>query len=226
MSASKEQRACSDLTDEELAGFVRLLLAGENLPKVTPEILAYLERARRQAGVEESSLATSAREGRTKTPRERLQASCPRPIRPLGTHLLAKRTEASCHLEEVAYLLREHAEQLRAIETRAVSPFDIGVQRLAKIAAVFGLYMSELRESLRLDVCEPRGDRRLGTSFARSHEDDFRSEVLRIASEDLSRASKTDSRYLEPPLGDSINGIVQAVGSLLRVEGLDKLVDD
>jgi len=113
---------------------------------------------------------------------------------------------------------------LRAIETRAVNPLDIGTQRLARIAAVFGLYMSELREALRLEVCNP--GRRLGTSFARSHEDDFRSEVLKIASEDLGRASKPNSRYLEPSLGESINGIVRAVGNLLRAEGHDKLVDD
>src|SRR5438445_5025455 len=126
MSESRERKGSADLTKEELAGFVRLLLAGNDLPKETPDIIAYLEWVARQWDECTSPFQNlKPRSCSTRTVSERLKEVCPRPIRPFGIHLLAKRTAASCRLDEVCRLLNEQPDLLRDIETGAVKPLDV-----------------------------------------------------------------------------------------------------
>jgi len=219
MSESREKNGSSNLTKEQLAGFVRLLLGGNELPKETPDIVAYLEWVARQSEESGSRIGNvQPRFPNTRTVSDRLKEVCPRPIRPFGIHLLAKRTMASCRLDEVCRLLNEQPDLLRDLETGAVKPLDLEIPRLARISEVFGLCPSELRESLVLDLCEQHDRRGVGTAFARSNEEAFRLEVLQIATNDLRRAAsrhRPESRLQDAVL-KRVEVIVQAVSDLLK----------
>jgi transcriptional regulator with XRE-family HTH domain len=222
--SSKKVDAISNLTDKELAGFVELTLAGELLPEPSDEVLAYLERLSHQYSLSEAVAFDEARSALSTIIKLKLHAAHPQPVRPLGMHILAKRTEALCKLEDVARVLGEPAERLQAIERRTVNPLSLGTETLAKVAEVFGLYVSELREALRAEATSPPG-RPLGLSFARSGDDDFKPESIRIAADDLRRGAKSSERFPPPAALELVESTVRAVSVTLERKGLSRLVD-
>ena len=219
MSESREKRSLHDLSNEELAGFVRLLLGGKKLPRETPDIIAYLESVARRTSDKRTPPDNTRRRDNTTTQTvfDRLREVCPRPIRPFGTHLLAKRTIASCRIDEVCRVLYEPPSLLHDLESHSLDPLDLEISTLAKISDVFGFTREELRESLVLESCEQFDRTTGGTAFARSSGKNFKREVLQIATEDLQRAvphDKSKSRIGNDVLL-RIEAVVQAVNVLL-----------
>jgi len=212
------------LNEKELAGFLRFLLAGEKLPEPSEEVLAYLERIADQQEVDDETVTQAARAARGSIVKERLRAAHPKSVRPLGSHLLAKRTEASCRIEDVAAVLGERIETLRALESQTVDPLTLNASRLAAIAETFGLVVSELREALRLALSGV-APRALGPSLARTHEEGFKSEAMRLAADDLLRAAQARLVPINPETDERIASTVAAVRSILEQRGVKELLD-
>ena len=218
------KRTGGTLSEKELAGFLRLLLAGDNLPEPSEELLAYLEHLGDSNEMDRDAAVEIARAARAAIIKERLRSSNPRPVRALGSHLLAKRIEASCRVEDVAAILGERVELLRALESHNVDPLTLGAARIAAIAEAFGLVISELRESLTLALsgATPRAS---GASFARSHEAKLKSEVMRLAEEDLLRASRPRPESRDSETHARIESTLAEVRSILEQRGLKTLLD-
>lgn len=223
MTREGMKRSDSDLSEKELAGFLRLLLAGESLPAPKEDVLAYLEYVADRHELDHNTAIEAARAARAAIIKERLQSVHPRPVRPFGSHLLAKRAEASCRVEDVASVLGERVEDLRALESQGVDPLTFGAPRLAAIAEVFGLVISELRESLKLALSGPTP--RAGTSFARSQEEAFKADVMRLARDDLLRASRPQPKSSDPDTEARIELTLAEVCSILEQRGLKALLD-
>ncbi len=212
------------LTEKELAGFVRLLLAGEKLPEPSEEVVAYIERLAGEQAVDEATVARAARAAWTTIMKERLRAAHPKPVRPLGSHLMAKRTEASCRIEDVAAVLGERVETLRGLESQTVDPLVLGAPRLAVIAETFGLVLSELRDAVRLALS---GDapRATGASFARSHEEGFKLEAMRLAADDLLRAARARPVPISRETEERLATMLAEVRTILEQRGAKELLD-
>jgi hypothetical protein len=213
-----------DLTEKELAGFLRFLLAGERLPEPSEEVLAYLERLADQHEVEDEEVIDAARAARRALIIERLRAANAKPVRPFGSHLMAMRTAACCRLEDVALVLDERLETIRGLESQTVDPLNLGAPKLALVAEVFGLGVSELRETLRLALTGP-APRHLGASFARSHEDSFKSEAMRLATDDILREARARSEPVAPEVEAQVESTVAEVRSILERRGFETLLD-
>jgi len=216
MNERRKNGGFDDLSNDELAGFVRLLLGGKQLPKETPDIIAYLESVSRRTS---QTKPPGQKEPRSaKTVAERLREVHPRPIRAFCTHLLATRIVAGCRVEEVCHFLDERPDLLRGIENRSVDPLDLKIPTLAKLTAVFGFSPEELRESLVLELCHETEIHAGGDPFARSNEKDFRTEMLQIASDDLLRAAhgRAPRSRLKKEALARIEMIVQGVTELLK----------
>ncbi len=224
MTREETTRGGESLSEEELAGFLRLLLSGDNLPPPNEEVLAYLEGLADRHEMDPRTAIEVARVARAAIIKERLRFAHPTPVRALGSHLLAKRTEASCRMEDVAAVLGERVETLRALESHDIDPLSLGSPRLAMIAETFGLMVSELRESLRLALSGV-APRVTGTSFARSHEEAFKSDMVRLAKDDLLRASRPRPDPGKPETQARIDAILVEVRSILEQRGLKALLD-
>lgn len=206
----------SDLSDEELAGFVEMLvLSNEELPDGSDGVMAYVERLASSVSLDEDAVSEVARKARSAIIRQNLGAAQPRPIRPLGSHMLAKRMEASCNLADVAVLLGERDEGLRAIEKRKVSPFDLGAQKLASIVEVFAFDVSEFREALTLELTEPP-TATPGLAFPRATEAEEKPAALSLAADDLRRAAGPIGASADPVQLKLIDEIIAAVQSELK----------
>lgn len=217
MSERRKNGGIRDLSNDELAGFVRLLLGGKQLPKETPDVIDYLESVSRRVSQPDPP-GSPSRPGRVKNVAERLREARPRPIRAFGTHLLATRIGAGCQIEEVSQFLGERPSLLRDIERRDLSPLDLEIGTLARITVMFGFTPGELRDSLVLELCDGPQAGSAGNPFARSSEKDFRAELIHLASEDLLRTVESrapDSLAKKEALA-RIEVIVQGVTELLK----------
>ncbi len=179
-----------------LAGFLQLLTTpGGELPDETPEILQFLEHAAAQGAVSASVVERVAEEVRRRLVADRLRSVGELGIRPLGSHLRAKRAAARLEAETVASALELEPAAYRRVEGEHTSPLQLEVPLLARIAELFGLSIRDLGEAMRQALQPPA---RPGPGIARSDEKDFADDVLSVAARDLLRAGRTDQDALDP----------------------------
>src|SRR6266550_7759565 len=181
MSRDRDNRF--ELTRKELEGFLQLLCKGDGLPEATEEILAYLERVGMREQIDEDRAWEISRMTLRSLLSDRLARASVTPVRPWGVHLTAKRVAAKCTAAQVAAVLEVDLTSYERLESGARNPLDETGSFLADVVRVFGLRISELRESVvkHLERSPPSGEIR----FARGGGGPFSREQLVIAAEDL-----------------------------------------